>query len=251
MIPSFDDIDELHRKYAPSQQAYELVYRHCMIVAEMVQELARKHNAIVVQQSVLADGACDTRTSAHDDGTQTQTTPDTNAFPPIFAHSRLMDTSKAVVGALLHDIGTYGVIDNDGSDGNPVSFDGPRYIMHGLIGYDLLKAEGVDEDIALFCRNHTGVGITAEQVRKQGLRIPEADYMPTTLEQEVVMYADNFNSKSAPPRFYTAQKAIARCAKFGRANEQRMSALVDAYGEPQCIRNLAQQYDMQIVDIKQ
>ena len=229
MIPNFDEIDELHRKYAPSQEAYELVYRHSMIVAEMVQELSKRHNNLFVRRCTLGEEAIAGVTSR---------------IPP-----QLLDTSEAVVGALLHDIGTYAVIDNDGSNGEPVSFDKDRYILHGIIGYDLLKAEGVDEEIAQFCRNHTGVGLTAEQVREQHLPLPEDDYVPMNLEQEIVMYADNFNSKSNPPRFYTAAKAIERCDKFGKENGDRMRELVNVYGEPQCIAALAEQYHMPIIDV--
>lgn len=230
MIPNFDEIDDLHRKYAPSQEAYELVYRHCMIVANMVREICRFRNRLYVQADVLGK-----------DLIQQYTTK---------APTRLLDTDKAVVGALLHDIGTYEVIDNDGTNGEPVSFNRDRYILHGLAGYDILKAEGVDEEIAQFCRNHTGVGITKEMVEQQHLPLPVADYVPRTTEQEIVMYADNFNSKSAPPRFVTAAKAIQRCAKFGKANEQRMRDLVGIYGEPKGLKEMAEQYHMVLIDAK-
>ena len=52
---------------------------------------------------------------------------------------RYIDVEKATIGALLHDIGTYAVLKNDGSNGEPLSFDGPRYVEHGLIGYELLR----------------------------------------------------------------------------------------------------------------
>jgi uncharacterized protein len=35
IMPSKADIERLHRKYAPNQQVYDLVYGHCQIVAEM------------------------------------------------------------------------------------------------------------------------------------------------------------------------------------------------------------------------
>ncbi|PJM75816.1 HD domain-containing protein [Bifidobacterium simiarum] len=228
MIPNFDEIDELHRKYAPSQEAYELVYRHCMIVANIVRELCRRQNNLFVQRCTLGEDMIRQYTTR---------------IPP-----RLFNTDKAVVGALLHDIGTYSVIDNDGSNGEPVSFDRDRYILHGLAGYDLLKAEGVDEEIAEFCRNHTGVGITKKMVEEQHLPLPPANYTPKNLEQEVVMYADNFNSKSFPPKFVTAAKAIKRCAKFGKENEDRMRELVGIYGEPKNLRELAEKYGQEIVD---
>lgn len=81
-----------------------------------------------------------------------------------------------VIGGLLHDIGTYFLLKQDGSDGEPLKFDGPHYVQHGLKGYEYLLNEGVDESIAQFARNHTGVGLTRETVESQGLPLPR----PTT-----------------------------------------------------------------------
>ena len=35
VMPSKADIERLHRKYAPNQRVYDLVYGHCQIVAEI------------------------------------------------------------------------------------------------------------------------------------------------------------------------------------------------------------------------
>ena len=118
---------------------------------------------------------------------------------------RLIDEHLVVIGGLLHDIGTYFLLKQDGSDGEPLKFDGPHYVQHGLKGYEYLLNEGVDESIAQFARNHTGVGLTRETVESQGLPLPPADYVPMNLEQEVVMVADKYNSKSIPPKFLTAE----------------------------------------------
>ena len=77
---------------------------------------------------------------------------------------RLLDEHLVLIGGLLHDIGTYRVFKHDGSDGEPLKFSKKRYILHGLKGYEYLLDEGVDESIAQFCRNHTGVGLTREEV---------------------------------------------------------------------------------------
>lgn len=53
------------------------------------------------------------------------------------------------------------------SDDEPLKFSKKRYILHGLKGYEYLLDEGVDESIAQFCRNHTGVGLTREDVVRQ------------------------------------------------------------------------------------
>ena len=154
--------------------------------------------------------------------------------------------SDTIIGGLLHDIGTYRVFKHDGSDGEPLKFSKKRYILHGLKGYEYLLDEGVDESIAQFCRNHTGVGLTREDVVRQELPLPPADYVPMNLEQEVVMYADKFHSKSVPPKFLQVEAYTARAERFGGENKQRWLDLVAKYGVPD-IPALAEKYGMRMI----
>ncbi len=135
---------------------------------------------------------------------------------------------------------------HDGSDGEPLKFSKKRYILHGLKGYEYLLDEGVDESIAQFCRNHTGVGLTREDVVRQELPLPPADYVPMNLEQEVVMYADKFHSKSVPPKFLQVEAYTARAERFGGENKQRWLDLVAKYGVPD-IPALAEKYGMRMI----
>ena len=128
----------------------------------------------------------------------------------------------------------------------PLQFDGKRYILHGLLGYEYLLEQGVDESIAQFCRNHTGVGLTREDVVRQELPLPPADYVPMNLEQEVVMYADKFHSKSVPPKFLQVEAYTARAERFGGENKQRWLDLVAKYGVPD-IPALAEKYGMRMI----
>ena len=143
---------------------------------------------------------------------------------------RLIDEHLVVIGGLLHDIGTYRVLKHDGTDGEPLQFNGPEYIKHGILGYEYLLEQGVAEEIAQFARNHTGVGLTKDDVVRQGLPLPPADYVPVNLEQELVMVADKYNSKSLPPKFLTADAYTARAERFGEENKQRWLDLLDQYG---------------------
>jgi uncharacterized protein len=89
----------------------------------------------------------------------------------ILANGRGMDLQLVSVGALLHDIGrskTHG-------------------IGHGVEGGKILRRMGLS-DLALFAEHHMGAGIPAEEAKELGL--PAQDYMPTTLEEKVVAYAD-------------------------------------------------------------
>lgn len=129
-------------------------------------------------------------------------------------------------GCLLHDIGVYRLYGPDGQ------LDGSRYVSHGVLGHELLAGEGLPEALCRFCSHHTGVGITCEDVRSQGLPIPAADYLAESPEEELVMYADKFHSKSQPPVFLTAASFAAKVRRFGQDKELRFKELVDRYGEP-------------------
>lgn len=70
-----------------------------------------------------------------------------------------------------------------------------KYIEHGYLGAELLRSEGLDRH-ALVAERHTGSGITMEQVIREDLPIPVRDYLPISLEERIICYADKFFSKS-------------------------------------------------------
>ena len=272
-IPTLDQIDELHRRIAPSQAAYDLVHTHCVIVATIARELAHHQNALFAHRCEL-NSANDGTVSANNagnandisnisnagDGSNRSNSSDTNDTADVSnsrvvaddgvtggrVPQRLIDEHLVTIGGLLHDIGTYRVFKHDGADGKPLKFSGKRYILHGLLGYEYLLEQGVDESIAQFARNHTGVGLTREQVIAQELPLPPDDYAPVNLEQEVVMVADKYHSKSTPPKFLTVEAYTAKAARFGEANREHWLALVDQYGVPD-VAALAKQYNMRLV----
>ena len=89
-----------------------------------------------------------------------------------------------------------------------------HYIRHGLIGAQLLRREGYERH-ARVCERHTGTGITREQIVRQQLPLPLGDYVPETLEEQLVCYADKFYSKSKPDRVLTVGQAAQSLARFG------------------------------------
>lgn len=218
-IPTPEQVDELHHRIAPSDAAYDLIHRHCVIVARIARALARRQNALFTRRCTLPADAAQTETLPPSDGVTGGKVP-----------ARLIDEHLVVIGGLLHDIGTYRVLKHDGTDGEPLQFNGPEYIKHGLLGYEYLIEQGVAEEIAQFARNHTGVGLTKEDVIRQGLPLPPDDYKPVNLEQELVMVADKYNSKSLPPKFLTADAYTVRAARFGEENKRRWLDLLDQYG---------------------
>lgn len=86
------------------------------------------------------------------------------------------DLSLVTAGALLHDIGrskTHG-------------------LLHASYGADLLNNQGISDSVINIVRKHTGAGFTPDEV--QELNLPQADYMPSTLEEKIVCHADNLVS---------------------------------------------------------
>lgn len=228
-IPTLEQIDELHSKIAPSPVAYDLIHTHCVVVADITRRLAHRQNALFMRRCTLPDR----------DGEQIDV-PATDGVEGGLVPPRAIDVDLAVRGAMVHDIGTYLVLRENGADGGPLKF-GDNYIEHGLLGYRLLLDEGIDESIAQFARNHTGVGLTREAVVRQRLPLPPDDYVPVNLEQEIVMVADKYNSKSVPPRFLTAATYARKAARFGEGNREEWLGLVRKYGEPP-VAALAEHY---------
>ncbi len=101
-----------------------------------------------------------------------------------------MDKDFVAEAAMLHDIGIIFC------SAPKIFCNGPhKYIEHGYLGAELLRKEGLPRH-ARVAERHTGSGITMEQVFREDLPIPAADYCPETIEEKIVCYADKFFSKS-------------------------------------------------------
>jgi len=126
-----------------------------------------------------------------------------------------LDTIFLEESAMLHDIGI-------GWCYAPSIFcNGEKpYICHGLIGGHLLREEGLERH-ARVCERHTGAGITKDQIVLQHLPLPIDDYLPETLEEQLVCYADKFYSKSHPDRVLSVLQAAQSLMKFGQEGVDR------------------------------
>lgn len=92
--------------------------------------------------------------------------------------------------AMLHDIGMIF------TNAPKIGCHGEHpYIMHGILGRELLETEGFPKH-ALVCERHTGVGITREDIAEQNLPLPDREMVPVTLEEKIICFADTFYSKS-------------------------------------------------------
>ena len=126
--------------------------------------------------------------------------------------------------AMLHDIGIFRC------NAPSIHCHGTEpYIRHGLIGGGLMRGLGYPE-IARVCERHTGSGLTAGEIERQGLPLPHQDFLPETLEEKLICYADKFYSKSGDPR---AEKPLGRVrasmARFGPGSLARFDALASLF----------------------
>jgi len=94
----------------------------------------------------------------------------------ILAKGKPIDRRAVIAGALLHDIGRSRV----------------QTVEHGYVGAKILEEEGVDAVVVEIVRRHVGAGISKEEAASLGF--PKGDYIPRTLEQRVVCFADKMVS---------------------------------------------------------
>ena len=122
-----------------------------------------------------------------------------------------IDTPLLERAALLHDCGIF-------LTHAPKIFCTGKapYLSHGVLGAALLKKGGYDREAAI-CETHVGVGITKEMIIAQNLPLPHRDFIPQSIEAELVAYADCFFSKREGA--LTTQKpfeqALAEVSRFG------------------------------------
>jgi len=107
--------------------------------------------------------------------------------------------------AILHDIGIQRCYSPE------IFCEGKeRYVCHGFIGREILEGEGLPRH-GLACERHTGAGITREEVLREGLPMPERDYLPLSLEEKILCVADKFFSKT--PHKLWREKSLAKVEK--------------------------------------
>lgn len=110
---------------------------------------------------------------------------------------------------MLHDIGIFRCY-----AAGIQCFGTEPYICHGRIGAELLRSEGFPRH-ARVCERHTGAGITKAQIIVQNLPLPQQDFLPETMEEKVICYADKFFSKTHLDREKTIEQAEKSLSKFG------------------------------------
>ncbi len=135
------------------------------------------------------------------------------------AHPELgFDRKFVEEAAMLHDIGIFRC------DAPGIACHGTEpYICHGRLGAELMRNEGYERH-ARVCERHTGAGLSRHDIVSQDLPLPHRDFLPETLEEKVICYADKFYSKSNPQKEKTHGQAEKSLAKFGEEGLARFKA---------------------------
>ena len=142
------------------------------------------------------------------------------------AHPELkMDRQFIIEAAMLHDIGIFRC-NAPGIE----CFGTEPYICHGLIGGKIMRAEGYPRH-ARVCERHTGSGLTKNEIISQNLPLPHQDFLPETLEEKLICYADKFFSKSRPDHILDLNTIRTDMLRHGEAQLQRFDALHSQFGK--------------------
>ncbi len=140
------------------------------------------------------------------------------------AHPELnIDTTFVKEASLLHDIGVF-LCDAPGI----FCFGDEPYIKHGILGAELLRREGLEQH-ARVCERHTGTGLSKESILARKLPLPAQDFLPETIEEKLICFADKFFSKSRPTQEKSIEHARRSIAKFGEESLVRFNEWCDLF----------------------
>jgi uncharacterized protein len=103
-----------------------------------------------------------------------------------------VDVDAIAAGALLHDIGRTKT----------------HAVLHGYEGAEILRGLGVDGKVVEIVKRHVGAGISEEEARSLGF--PPGDYVPRSLEERIVCFADKIVAKDGLQRFAEEVKRFTR-----------------------------------------
>ena len=141
------------------------------------------------------------------------------------AHPELpIDRQFLLEAAMVHDIG---IIKTNAPDIQ--CFGTEPYIRHGVLGAEMMRAEGYPLH-ARVCERHTGAGLSLKEIKEQSLPLPHEDLLPETLEEKLICYADKFFSKTRLDREKTLEQAERSVAKHGEEGLRRFKEMEEIFG---------------------
>ncbi|MGD6806395.1 MAG: HDIG domain-containing metalloprotein [Candidatus Bathyarchaeia archaeon] len=118
-----------------------------------------------------------------------------------------LDLQLVEAGAILHDLGRSKT----------------HEVQHSLVGAQMAQELGLPQSIVNIIKRHVGAGITDEEAELLGW--PKDTYMPQTLEEKVVCYADK---RIDHDRVASIEEEIKKLQKHGfAAGAERVRNLHD------------------------
>jgi len=125
-----------------------------------------------------------------------------------------VDPELVEIGAILHDIGRSKT----------------HSVHHAVVGAEIAKSEGLPDSVVSIIKRHVGGGITSSEAEELGW--PTGDvYVPLTLEEKIVSYADKLIEKSKRVPIEVTIKQLSRglkpeAAERVRKLHEEMNALI-------------------------
>jgi uncharacterized protein len=117
----------------------------------------------------------------------------------ISVNARLVET-----GALLHDVGRSKT----------------QTVDHLIAGVEIARTAGLPDSVVSIIRCHVGGGVTSEDAVKLGW--PDDNYIPATLEEKIVCYADKLIEGSSR---VPIQLTISQLSALNNGAAERVKAL--------------------------
>ncbi|MBI9084954.1 MAG: HDIG domain-containing protein [Desulfobacterales bacterium] len=134
-----------------------------------------------------------------------------------------LDPAFIETAARLHDIGMFL------THAPAIGCHGKHpYIRHGILGRELLEREGLPVH-ALVCERHVGAGISAGEIRRGGLPLPQRDMIPMSMAEQIICYADKFFSKNGNLDEKPLDAVLASVAPYGQAQIDRFRGWVETF----------------------
>lgn len=150
-----------------------------------------------------------------------------------------LDKELVKAGCLLHDIGTYKLI-------QPTDTISVGYVNRGVAGEQIIEEEGLPKALGAILAHHVGLGFTKKHI-EETLPLPHRDLTPKTIEERLVAYATKLHSRTDPPQFNSVPTYRKHLKDLDvQYYSDLFEALVDEFGEPD-LRLLASEFGQKLV----